>query len=115
MSSPREQASHLLEPLIDQPLTRRVLSELSGLRDRTLRVQEATLGALNLPTAAEFARLERRFRSLTDGLARIADQLDRVEVRLRRVEASDPSAVMDGLRSEVSALRDELGKIALDQ
>lgn len=89
MSTPFEQVTKALEPLVDQPLTQRLLTEASALRDRTVRAQEATLAALNLPTAADLAKLERRIRSLSDALADLSDRLDRMETQVRRIEKSD--------------------------
>lgn len=86
MPSPLDQARNLLEPLVDQSLTQRLLSEASALRDRTLRAQEATLGALNLPTAADVAKLARRLRSLTEAVARLDERLDGLDDRIRRIE-----------------------------
>lgn len=81
-----EQVTKALEPLVDQPLTQRLLTEASALRDRTVRAQEATLAALNLPTAADLAKLERRIKSLSDALGDITDRLDRLETQVRRME-----------------------------
>ena len=90
MSTPFEQVSEqvtkALEPLVDQPLTQRLLTEASALRNRTVRAQEATLAALNLPTAADLAKLERRIKSLSDALGDITDRLDRLETQVRRIE-----------------------------
>lgn len=110
MSSPREQLSKALEPLVDQPLAQRLLSEASALRDRSLRAQEATLGALNLPTAADLARLERRLRALADAIGRLGDQVDRLEVRLRRSGEGATHAALEELRAEIAGLRAELGE-----
>lgn len=111
MSSPLDQARNLLEPLVEQPLTQRLLSEASALRDRTIRVQEATMGAMNLPTAADLARLERRLRSVVDAVARLDDHLARVESRIRRAEQAASSAPeLAELKAEVEALRRELSQ-----
>lgn len=83
-----EQVTKALEPLVDQPLTQRLLTEASALRDRTVRAQEATLAVLNLPTAADLAKLERRIRSLSDAVADLSDRLDRMETQVRRIEKS---------------------------
>lgn len=89
MSTPFEQVTKALEPLVDQPITQRLLTEASALRDRTLRAQEATLAALNLPTAADLAKLERRIRSLSDAIGGLGDRLDRLESQVRRLEKGD--------------------------
>jgi hypothetical protein len=93
MSTPFEQVSEqvtkALEPLVDQPLTQRLLTEASALRDRTVRAQEATLAALNLPTAADLHKLERRIKSLSDAVGDLTDRLDRLEQQVRRVEKAE--------------------------
>jgi predicted nucleic acid-binding Zn-ribbon protein len=109
MSSPFEQVSKALEPLVDQPVMQRLLSEASSMRDRTMRLQEAALGALNLPTASDLTKLERRIRGLAESLERLEDHLDRVEARLRTSQQSAAgSAEIDELRSEIAALRAQL-------
>src|SRR5205085_4642329 len=90
-----EQVTKALEPLVDQPLTQRLLTEASALRDRTLRAQEATLAALNLPTAADLAKLERRIRSLSDALGGLSDRLDRLESQVRRLDNADKADKAD--------------------
>ncbi len=97
MSTPFEQVTEqvnrqinkALEPLVDQPLTQRLLTEASALRDRTVRAQEATLAALNLPTAADLAKIERRVKSLSDVIGDLSDRLDRLESQVRRMEQTD--------------------------
>ncbi len=86
MSSRLESLSKALEPLVDQPITQRLLSEASAMRGRTIRAQEAALGALQLPSAADLAQLERRLRALADTVARLEDTVDRLEARVRRAE-----------------------------
>lgn len=109
MSSLLERVAKALEPLVDQPITQRLLTEASAARDRTLRLQEATLGALNLPTASDLARLERRLRSLTDGLERVEDHLDRVEARVRKTNQPADVPELEALREEIAELRKDLG------
>lgn len=109
MSSLLERVAKALEPLVDQPITQRLLTEASAARDRTLRLQEATLGALNLPTASDLARLERRLRSLTDGLERVEDHLDRVEARVRKTSQQPDVPEFEALRKEIAELRKDLG------
>ncbi len=51
-------------------------------RERAVELQEFTLGALNLPSAAVIDRLTRRVRSVALRLESIEDGLDRLEDRL---------------------------------
>lgn len=110
MPSPLENVTKAVEPIVDQPLARRLLSEASGLRDRTIRMQEATLAAFNLPTAADLARLERRLRGVSDSLTRLDEHLDRVERQIRRTDRAADTETLRDLRGEIAALREELGK-----
>lgn len=110
MSFLLERLARALEPLVDQPIAQRLLTEASAARDRTLRLQEATLGALNLPTANDLARLERRLRSLTDGLERVEDHLDRVDARVRSSQQPSDIPELESLRKEIAELRKDLHK-----
>ena len=84
----REVLEPVLAPLADEPVVQRLLREVSAGRDRFIRTQEGVLGALNLPTATDIARLERRMRGPTDALDRLDEQLERLEARLRRIEGA---------------------------
>lgn len=78
MPSRLEQLAHLLEPLVDQPVTQRLLTEASAMRDRAIRAQEATMAVLGLPTAADVERLERRIRGLNDTVADLEEDIARL-------------------------------------
>ena len=69
--------------------TRRALEA----RERAVEVQEFTLGALNLPSAAVIDRLTRRVRSVALRLESIEDGLDRLEDRL--AESADDKSASD--------------------
>lgn len=84
--SSHDQLVKALESLVDQPAVQRLLLEASGLRDQTMRAQEATLGALHIPSSDVVARLERRLRSLDNGISALQQHLDRLEVRSSRTE-----------------------------
>lgn len=106
MSSVSSVLEQIAGQIADQPVTRKLLSEASVWRDRTLRLQEGALGALNVPTAADLARVERRVRSVAEGLARLEEHVDRVEATVRR-DAGDGASVQ-ALRAELATLRAQL-------
>ena len=72
-----EQAiGELAQALIDSEVLENALAAAFGAREKAADAQRAALAALNLPSAAEVERLERRIRSLSRRLEEVEDQLD---------------------------------------
>jgi anti-sigma-K factor RskA len=51
-------------------------------REKALQAQEAAMGALNLPSAADIERVTRRIRSVSQRLEGIEDAIDRLDERV---------------------------------
>ncbi len=68
----------LAQALLENPMFDQALSAAFGAREQALEAQQAAMGALNLPSAAEVERLERRLRSLSERLETVEDQLDQM-------------------------------------
>lgn len=68
----------LANALLDNPVFSQALSAAFGARERALDAQQAAMGALNLPSADEVERLERRLRSLSQRLEAVEEQIDQV-------------------------------------
>ena len=83
-----EAIGKLAQELLENPVVSGALSRAFETRERALRAQEAALGALNLPSAADLERLTRRVRSVSQRLEGIEDGLDRLEDGLRRSSAN---------------------------
>src|SRR4051812_30706116 len=64
-----------------------------GAREKALEAQHAAMTALNLPSAGDVERLERRLRSLSQRLDEVEDEIDRV------------SREIGGLRRQLAAER----------
>ncbi|MEX0972734.1 MAG: hypothetical protein WDZ46_05705 [Solirubrobacterales bacterium] len=83
-----EQAiGELAQALLDSNVLENAVAAAFGAREKALEAQHAALAALNLPSAGEVERLERRLRSVSQRLDEVEDELDRFgrEVgRLRR-------------------------------
>src|SRR5680860_407376 len=83
-----EQAiGELAQALLDSNVLENAVAAAFGAREKALEAQHAALAALNLPTAGDVERLERRLRSVSQRLDEVEDELDRFgrEVgRLRR-------------------------------
>ncbi len=79
-----EAIGKLAQELLENRVVSGALSAAFETRERALRAQEAAMGALNIPSAADLERLTRRVRSVSQRLEGIEDGLDRVESRLER-------------------------------
>jgi hypothetical protein len=76
-----EALGRVAEELIANPVVNGAIARAFEAREKALRGQEAALGALNLPSAADIERVTRRLRSLSQRLEGIEDALDRLEER----------------------------------
>jgi chromosome segregation ATPase len=77
-----EALGRLAEELIGNPVVSSAVSRAFEAREKAVQAQEAALGALNIPSAADVERVTRRLRSVSQRLESIEDTLDRLEERL---------------------------------
>jgi chromosome segregation ATPase len=100
-----------------------VSSALAGAfeaRERAVAAQEAAMGALGIPSAADIERLTRRVRSVSQRLEGIEDSLDRLDDRLAAVTAAGNGGAtddaverrLDELKADIGALREALDPAA---
>jgi hypothetical protein len=91
-----EQAiGELAQALLDSQVLENAVAAAFGAREKAVEAQHAALAALNLPSAAEMERLERRLRSVSQRLDEVEDELDRRAREiggLRRQLAADRAA-----------------------
>lgn len=64
--------------LLDSQVLENAVAAAFGAREKALEAQQAAMSALNLPSAGDVERLERRLRSLSQRLEEVEDQIDRV-------------------------------------
>ena len=87
-----EQAiGELAQALLDSQVLENAVAAAFGAREKALEAQQAAMGALNLPSAGDVERLERRLRSLSQRLDEVEDALDRAVrelAELRRESAA---------------------------
>jgi hypothetical protein len=82
-------------------------------REKAVQAQEAAMGALNIPSAADIERITRRLRSVSQRLEGIEDALDRLEDRAASATAprasGDPGPAveqrLDEIARDLAALR----------
>jgi len=86
-----EQAlGEIAQALIENPTLHNAISAAFGAREKAIEAQQAAISALNLSSATDVERLERRVRSLSQRLEDVEEQLDdanRELMALRRKSA----------------------------
>ena len=74
-----EQAiGELAQAVLDNPTLHNALSAAFGAREKAAEAQQAAMSALNLPSAGDVERLERRLRSFSNRLEDVEEQIDQV-------------------------------------
>jgi hypothetical protein len=117
-----EALGRLAEELAQNPIVSSALAGAFEARERAAAAQEAAMGALGIPSAADIERLTRRVRSVSQRLEGIEDALDRLDDRLASIgEAGDRVATgaaqgssdalerrLDDIKADLSELRTQV-------
>src|SRR4051812_32999328 len=77
-----EALGKIAEELAGNSVVTGALSRAFEAREKALQAQEAAMGALGIPSAADIERLTRRLRSVSQRLEGIEDSADRLDERL---------------------------------
>jgi chromosome segregation ATPase len=106
-----EALGKIAEELISNPVVNGAIARAFEAREKALQAQEAAMGALNLPSAADIERVTRRIRSVSQRLEGIEDAIDRLDERVAGAAAasSDPTlarieARLDEMARDLAAL-----------
>ena len=78
-------------------------------RERAVDAQEAAMGALNIPSAADVERLTRRLRSVSQRMEGIEEAVDRLDQRLAAM--AQPAG---GVEDRLAGVEGQLSKLARD-
>src|SRR4051794_18642232 len=105
-----ETIGKLAQDLLENPLVNGAIARAFEAREKAAQAQEAALGALNIPTAADIERLTRRVRSVSQRLEGIEDAVDRLDERLAGLGLSAIEAKLDALAEQLAGLEDALPK-----
>jgi DNA repair exonuclease SbcCD ATPase subunit len=98
-----EALGRVAEELVANPVVNGAIARAFEAREKALQAQEAALGALNLPSAADIERVTRRLRSLSQRLEGIEDAIDRLEDRAAAAGAApDRLASIEGRLDEIA-------------
>jgi hypothetical protein len=106
-----EALGRIAEELIANPVVNSALSRALEAREKAAQAQEAAMGALNIPSAADLERITRRLRSVSQRLEGLEDALDRVEERLSAPASLDTP---ERLEERAAGLESRLDDIARD-
>src|SRR4051812_6182881 len=105
----------LAQDLLENPLVSGALTRAFGARERAVQAQEAAMGALNLPSAADLERLTRRLRSVSQRLEGIEDAVDPPDGRMERLTQAAPKAADEQLaavEAQLARLTAEVTQLA---
>jgi CRP-like cAMP-binding protein len=103
----------LAQDLLENPLINGAITRAFEARERASAAQEAALGALHIPSAADIERLTRRLRSVSQRLEGIEDGVDRLDARLAELDRGDGNPLA-GIDDRLGAIEAQLGKLAAD-
>jgi chromosome segregation ATPase len=117
-----EAFGRIAEELAGNALVTGAIARAFEAREKAVQAQEAAMGALGIPSAADIERLTRRLRSVSQRLEGIEDSVDGVDDRLGEIKAGVER--LEGRLEEISVrvpegeaggeLADRLDEIARD-
>lgn len=91
-----------LSELLESPLLTGAIGRMFDAREKAAHAQEAAMGALNLPSAADIERLTRRLRSVSYRLEGIEDGVGRL----------DRALTLGGVEARLTAIEEKLEELA---
>ena len=100
----------LAQELLENPLVNSAIARAFEARERAVQAQEAAMGALNIPSAADVERLTRRLRSVSQRMEGIEETVDRLDQRL----AAMSSQSAPGLDDRLASVEGQLGKLVME-
>ena len=95
----------IAQDLLENPLVNGAIARAFEAREKAAQAQEAALGALNIPTAADIERLTRRVRSVSQRLEGIEDAIDRLDERLAGAGLSGVEQRLAEISAQLDALQ----------
>ena len=104
------------QELLENPLVNGAISRAFEAREKATQAQEAAMGALNIPSAADVERLTRRLRSVSQRLEGIEDGVDRLDEHLASLRgAGSLDKRLDAIQERLDEIAAELGALKAPQ
>ena len=104
-----EALGRFAQELLENPLVSGALTRAFDARERAVQAQEAAMGALNIPSAADIERLTRRLRSVSQRMEGIEEAVDRLD---RRFEGQTGAAAAQGIEERLIELAAEIRRLS---
>jgi hypothetical protein len=105
-----EALGKVAEELVANPVINAALARAFEAREKAVQAQEAAMGALGIPSAADIERLTRRLRSVSQRLEGIEDAVDRLDERLASAGSRSGGAEIAEIADRLEARIDELAR-----
>jgi len=102
----------LANDLLENPLVNSAITRAFSARERATHAQEAAMGALNLPSAADIDRLTRRLRTVGTRIEGVEESLDRVQDGVERLQTGGVGDRLAAMEAQLARLAAEVGSIA---
>ena len=84
-----EALGELAQAVLENPLFGQAMGRALGAGERAMQAQKQALGALDVASAADLDRLERRIRSLSERVEELEDTVDELGRALRSLRMAD--------------------------
>jgi hypothetical protein len=100
----------LAQDLLENPLISGAISRAFDAREKASAAQEAAMGALNIPSAADLERLTRRVRSVSQRLEGIEDGVDRLDERIAAGGATGVESRLTAIEARLEVIEEGVSR-----
>ena len=107
-----EALGKIAEELISNPVINAAIARAFEAREKAVQAQEAAMGALNLPSAADVERVTRRLRSVSQRLEGIEDAIDRLEERVAAAGGAGADDRLGRIESRLDEIARDIAALA---
>jgi hypothetical protein len=107
-----EALGRIAEELISNPVINAAIARAFEAREKAVQAQEAAMGALNLPSAADIERVTRRLRSVSQRLEGIEDSLDRIDERVAGASGGSGEDRLARIESRLDEITRDIAALA---
>jgi CRP-like cAMP-binding protein len=107
-----EALGKIAEELISNPVVNAAIARAFEAREKAVQAQEAAMGALNIPSAADIERVTRRLRSVSQRLEGIEDSLDRIDERVAGAAGGSAGDRLSRMESRLDEITRDIAALA---